>query len=70
MIKVCYTANDTIQAMARGEVCKTVESWDEACCEGMWDAAKAVFARRYKTKKQYVEITAVRIVPDDYKPVR
>ena len=69
-MKVCYTASDVIQAMARGEVCKTVESWEEACSERVWNQAKETFARRYKTRKQYVNITALRVVPDDYKPVR
>ena len=69
-MKVCYTASDVIQAMARGEVCKTVDSWEDACSENVWNEAKATFARRYKTRKQYVNITAVRMVPDDYRPVR
>ena len=69
-MKVCYTCNDTIQAMARGEVCKTVDTWDEACSDRVWDQAKETFARRYHTKRQYVDITAVRVVPDDYRPVR
>ena len=69
-MKVCYTASDVIQSMARGEVVKNASSWEEACSESVWDAAKATFARRHKTRKQYVNITAVRVVPDDYKPVR
>ena len=55
--------------MTRHEICKIVESWDEAHMESVWDSVKATFARRYKTKKQIVDITAVRIVPDDYRPV-
>lgn len=69
-MKVCYTANDAVQAMIREEVCKTVATWEEACSESVWESVKAAFARRHKTKKLYVDITAVRVVPDDYKPVR
>lgn len=49
------TCNDVIKAMEREDIKVTAETLDEA-----WDKAKTRFARKYKTKKEYVDITAVR----------
>ena len=69
-MKICYTVSDAIQAMVREEICRTVENRDDGYTDKMWDSVKAAFARRWKTKKLYVNITAVKEVPDDYRPIR
>jgi hypothetical protein len=69
-VKVCYTVSDAVKAMVREEICRTVDTWEEGCSETVWEKVKELFARRWKTKKAYVNITAVRAVPDDYKPIR
>lgn len=69
-MKVCYQCADAIQAMVREEICLSVSDWHEACSEPAWNRVKATFARRWKTKKDYVSISAVRQVPLDYKPIK
>ena len=49
------TCNDVIKAMAREDIRVTAETLEEA-----WDKAKTRFARKYITKKAYVNITACR----------
>ena len=51
-MKYALTCSDAIQAMARETVTVTADTLDEA-----WEKAKAKFARKYKTKKAYVDIT-------------
>ena len=58
-MKVKLTCNDCIQAMKREVSTVSAETHDEA-----WDKAKTKFARKYHTKKAYVNITGVeRITP-------
>lgn len=47
------TCNDYIQAMARESITVSADTLDKA-----WDKAKTKFARKYKTQKSFVEITA------------
>ena len=53
-MKITLTCNDSIKAMAREDVTVSAKTLDEA-----WDKAKAKFARKHKTRKDYVNITAV-----------
>ena len=69
-MKICYTLSDAIQAMVREEVCWKVETWEDGCSEEVWEKVKTTFARKHRTKKDYVHITAVRQVPDDYRPIK
>jgi len=58
-MKVKLTCSDCIQAMEREVITVTAETLDEA-----WEKAKFKFARKYHTKKAYVDITAIeRISP-------
>ena len=58
-MKIRLTCNDCIQAMKREVITVSAETHDEA-----WDKAKTKFARKYHTKKAYVNITGVeRITP-------
>ena len=58
-MKVKLTCSDCIQAMEREVITVTAETLDEA-----WEKAKSKFARKYRTKKSYVNITGVeRITP-------
>lgn len=52
---VILTCSDAVQAMERENVTVKAETLDEA-----WKIAKKRFARKYKTKQEYVDITAVR----------
>ena len=54
-MKYTLTCSDVIKAMAREDITVTANTLDEA-----WDKAKANFARKHKTKKDYVDITAVK----------
>ncbi len=69
-MKICYTVSDAVQAMVREESCRVVDTWEEGCSDKVWDRILAAFARKWKTKKEYCHITAVREVADDYKPIR
>ena len=53
-MKYTLTCSDIIKAMAREDITVTANTLDEA-----WEKAKVRFARKYKTKKEYVDITAV-----------
>ncbi len=53
-MKVKLTCNDAYYAMVREDITVTATSLDEA-----WDKAKTRFARKHKTKKAYIDITAV-----------
>ena len=55
-VKYILTCNDVIKAMAREDITVTANSLDEA-----WDKAKVRFARKYKTSKRFVNITAVKM---------
>ena len=48
------TCSDVIQAMTRENVTATANTLDKA-----WEKAKTRFALKYKTKQDYVDITAV-----------
>ncbi len=54
-MKYILTCNDAILAMERADITVTAETIDEA-----FDKAKARFARKFKTSKAFVNITAVR----------
>ncbi len=53
-MKYRLTCSDVIKAMARETVTVTANTLDDA-----WEKAKTRFARKYRTKKDYVNITAV-----------
>lgn len=55
MEKFVLTCNDTIRALVREDVTVTAETLDDA-----WELAKKRFARKHKTRKEYIDITAVR----------
>ena len=58
-MKVKLTCSDCIQAMEREVITVTAETLDEA-----WEKAKIKFARKYRTKKAFVNITGIeRISP-------
>lgn len=48
------TCNDVIQSFERADIKVTAETLEEA-----FDLAARKFARKYKTKKEYVDITAI-----------
>ena len=56
-MKYILTCSDVIKALAREDITVTASSLDEA-----WDKAKVRFARKYKTSKLFVNITAVEMV--------
>ena len=53
-MKYQLTCSDVIKAMVREDITVTANTLDEA-----WEKAKTRFARKHKTKKDYVDITAV-----------
>ncbi len=53
-MKYILTCNDAIKAMAREDMTVNAATLDEA-----FDKAKRRFARKYKTSRNYVDITAV-----------
>lgn len=55
-MKYQLTCNDVVRAMERETVTVNAE-----CLEDAFEKAKAKFARKYKTKKSFVDITACRI---------
>lgn len=58
-MKIKLTCSDCIQAMEREVVTVTADTLDEA-----WEKAKTKFARKYRTKKAYVNITGTeRVTP-------
>ena len=52
-MKFKLTCSDSIQAMEREVITVTADTLDEA-----WEKAKTKFARKYHTKKAFVDITA------------
>ena len=55
MMTVILTCNDVIKALEREDIKVTAETLEEA-----FEKAKKKFARKYKTKVEYVDITAVK----------
>lgn len=53
-MKYILTCCDVVKAMKREDVIVTAHTLDEA-----WEKAKTRFARKYKTSKNNVDITAV-----------
>lgn len=60
-MKVKLTCSDCIQALKRDYIVITVQDREQACSEETWKHAKKIFARRHKTRAEYVDITGVSI---------
>ena len=58
-MKYVLTCNDSLLAMKREEIAVCAEDLDEA-----FEKARTRFARKHKTRKSFVNITAVRTVRD------
>lgn len=58
-MKVKFTCSDCIQAFKLDYIVMTVENREEAFSEETWNHARKIFARRHKTRAEYVNITGV-----------
>ena len=57
-MKVTLTCSDCIKAFKLDHIVMTVESREQACSEETLNRARKIFARRHKTRAEYVNITA------------
>ena len=58
-MKVKLECSDCIQSFKLDHVVLTVKNREEACSEETWNHARKIFARRHKTRAEYVNITGV-----------